>query len=173
MQEELNLVLRKIKNRKAAGLDEIPPGVWQTRKFNVILLRYCNAIYNQKTIDRWTKGCILLFPKNDNLGIAKNSWGITLTSFTAKIYNVLLLNCIEPKIEKILRKNQNGFRRKRSTSQTLTIHRILGVHAKNLKATLLFVDFSKAFDSIQREDRANTSRLQFPPKNRRSHNDAI
>ena len=59
---------------------------------------------------------------------------------------------IEPKMENILRKNQNGFRRNRSTtSQILTIRRILeGVRAKNLQATLLFVDFTKAFDSIHR-----------------------
>ena len=30
-QEELDFVLRKIKNREAAGLDEIPPAVWKTR----------------------------------------------------------------------------------------------------------------------------------------------
>ena len=29
--EELDSVLRKIKNRKAAGLDKIPPKVWKTR----------------------------------------------------------------------------------------------------------------------------------------------
>ena len=35
------------------------------------------------------------------------------------------------------------------TSQILTIHRILeGVRAKNLQATILFVNFTKAFDSI-------------------------
>ena len=35
------------------------------------------------------------------------------------------------------------------TSQILTIHRILkGVWAKNLEATILFVDLIKAFDSI-------------------------
>ena len=38
-QEELNSVLRKIKNRKAAGLDEIPPEVWKTRQFDDILQR--------------------------------------------------------------------------------------------------------------------------------------
>ena len=37
-QEELNSVLRKIKNRKAAGLDEIPPEVWKTKQFDDILL---------------------------------------------------------------------------------------------------------------------------------------
>ena len=122
MQEELNSVLRKIKNRKAAGLDEIAPEVWKTREFNNILLQHCNAIYNQNTIDRWTKGCILPFPKKGNLGLAKNYQGIPLTSIAAKIYNVLLHNHIEPKIEKILRKNLNGFWRNPSTtSQILTI----------------------------------------------------
>ena len=98
------------------------------------------------------KGCILPFPKKGNLGLAKNYRGITLTSIAAKIYNALLRNRIEPKIDNILRKNQNGFRRNRSTtSQILTISRIrVGVRAKNLQATLLFVDFTKAFDSIHR-----------------------
>ena len=61
-------------------------------------------------------------------------------------------NHIEPKIENILSKNQNGFQRNRSMmSQILTIRRILeGERAKNLLATILFVDFTKAFDSIHR-----------------------
>ena len=98
------------------------------------------------------KGCILPFPKNGDLVLAKNYRGITLTSIAAKIFNALLRNRIEPKIDNILRKNQNGFRRNRSTtSQILTIRRILeGVRAKSLQATLLFVDFTKAFDSIHR-----------------------
>ena len=66
-QEELDSVLRKIKNRKAAGLDEIPPEVWKTREFYDILLRLCNAVYNQNLIDRWMKGCIFLFPKKGDL----------------------------------------------------------------------------------------------------------
>ena len=151
-QEELNSVLKKIKNRKAAELDEIPPEVWKTKHFDDILLRHCNAVYNQNLMDRWMKGCILPFPKKGDLGLAKNYRGITLTSIAAKIYNALLRNRIEPKINNILRKNQNGFRRNRSTtSQILTIRRILeGVRAKNLQATLLFINFIKAFDSIHR-----------------------
>ena len=151
--QELDSVLRKIKNRKAAGLDEIPPEVWKTRQFDDILLRHCNAVYNQNPMDRWMKGCILPFPqKKGDLGLAKNYRGTTLTFIAAKIYNTLLRNRIEPKIDNILRKNQNGYRRNRSTtSQILTIGRILVcVRAKNLQATLVFVDFTKAFDSIHR-----------------------
>ena len=51
-QEELDSVLRKIKNRKATELDEIPQEVWKARKFDDILLIHCNAIYNQNPIDR-------------------------------------------------------------------------------------------------------------------------
>ena len=84
--------------------------------------------------------------------IALNCHGITLTSIAAKIYNALLHSHRKPKIKKILRKSQNGFWRNWSTtSQILTIRWILeGVQAKNLEATILFADFSKAFDSIHR-----------------------
>ena len=104
-QKERGSVLRKIKNRKAAGFDELLPGVWKTRKSIDILLRHCSAVYNQNAIVRWTKGCTLSFPKKDDLGIAKNYRVITLTSIAAKIYNAQLRNCIEPKIEKILGRN--------------------------------------------------------------------
>ena len=98
------------------------------------------------------KGRILPFRKKGILGLAKNNLGITLTSIAAKIYNALLCKRIEPKIENKLKKNQNGFRRNKSTtSQILTIRRILeGGCAKNQEATILFVDFTKAFDSIHR-----------------------
>ena len=150
--EEPDSVRRKIENRKAKGLNEIPPEKWKIREFDDIVLRHYNALYNQNTIDRWTKGCILPFPNKCDVGLAKNYRGITLSSMMDKIYNALLRNRIEPKIENILRKNQNGFRINRSTtSQISTICRILeGVCAKNLEVTILFVDFSKAFDSIHR-----------------------
>ena len=66
---------------------------------------------------------------------------------------MMILNRKRPDTGLILRKNQNGFRTMRSTiGKMLTIRRILeGVKSKNLPATLLFIDFSKAFDSINRE----------------------
>ena len=157
-QEELDSVLKKIKNRKAAGLDEISSEVWKTRQFDDILLHHCNAVYNQNPIDRWMNGCILPFPKKGDLGLAKNYRGLTLTSIAAKIYNALLRNRIEPKIDIILRKNQNGFRRNRSTtSQIFTIRRILEVvRAKNLQATLIFVELPR-FSTPFTEERWNKS----------------
>ena len=51
-QKEVKLVQRKIKNKKAAGLDGILPEVWKIRQFDDIRLQHCNAVYNQNTIDR-------------------------------------------------------------------------------------------------------------------------
>ena len=175
-QEELDSVLRKIKNRKAAGLDEIPPEVWKTRQFDDILLRHCNAVYNQNPRDRCMKGCILSFPKKGDLGLAKNYRVITLTSIVAKIYNALQRNRIEPKIDNILRKNQNGFRRNRSTtSQILTIRRIFeGVRAKKTTGDITICRLYQGLRFYsQREDGTNPTSIRLTKTKRSSNNDSL
>ena len=62
------LVLNKLKNKKASGLDGIPPEVWKTGKLNDLLL-YCNEVYNRNVFQSWTEGCILPFPKKSDLGV--------------------------------------------------------------------------------------------------------
>ena len=145
-------ILRKIKTNKTAGLDEIPAEVWNTGHFNHILLEFCNDVYSQKPLEYCTKGYILPFPKKDDLTLTYNYIGITLTCIAAKMYNTLLREIIQPTLYMILRPNQNGFRNNSSTvGQILTVRRTIeGVKEKNLVASLIFVDFSKAFYSIHR-----------------------
>ena len=122
------------------------------------------------------KGCILPFPKKGELGLANNYRGITLTSIAAKIYNALLRNRIEPKIDNILRKNQNGFRRNRSTtSQILTIRRILeGVRAKKTYRRHYHLSTLPRPSILYTEGRWNKSYCIRPTKrNRTSNNDSL
>ena len=146
--------------------------VWKTRKFDDILLQSCNAAYKQNSRDTWTKSFIFLFPKKGKLVITKKNGGVTLTIIFAKAYNVPILNRIRPKIKKINKKNQYGFRRNRlTTSQILKTPQIPeGVRAKNFEATLLFVDFSKSFDSIQR---GKMEQIVFPFQKCGCYNDAL
>ena len=96
------------------------------------------------------------FSKDRRFRFAKNYEGITLSPIAAKIYISVLLNRIQPEVEKVLRRNQNEFRKNRSTlAQIVIVRRIFeGVRAKNLQAALLLLHFFKAFDSVRktRED---------------------
>ena len=82
-----------------------------------------------------------------------NYRGISLLPIAAKIYNKLIFNRLLPFINPLLRKNQNGFRAGRSTlSQILALRRIIEeISHCNRDVALVFIDFSKAFDSVDRE----------------------
>ena len=63
---------------------------------------------------------------------------ITITAIAAKVYNALLFNIITPEIvEKIIGKNQNGFRKNRPT----TSHIIEGVRAKRNQGNTIVCRF--------------------------------
>ena len=61
---------------------EFQPKVWKTEKFNDLVLYYCNEVYKGNVIQSWTEGCILPFPKKDDLSNTSNYRGITLTLIT-------------------------------------------------------------------------------------------
>ena len=90
--------------------------------------------------------------KSGDLSKGGNYRGISLSSLVAKTYTRMILNRIRPALEPHLRKNQNGFRpRRTATSQILALRRIIeGVKNKNLPAIITFIDFKKAFDTIHR-----------------------
>ena len=76
---------------------------------------------------------------------------INLTALDAKAYNALLLNRIRPEIEKIPRKTTERLSEESLHTLTNVIRLIIEeVRAKNLEATLQFVDFSKAIDCKHR-----------------------
>ena len=152
--KELTSVLTKTKSSKAFGPDNIPPIIWKDSNFHGFLLQLCNLALDENICTKhWLKSSLIPVPKKGDLTLATNYRGISLLPIAAKIYNKLLLNRIRPHIDPILRKNQNGFRSGRSTlTQILSLRRILEEARNfNLSATLIFVDFKKAFDSVDRE----------------------
>ena len=102
--------------------------------------------------NQWLNCNIVPFPKSGNLEDVGNYRGIALSAIAAKMTNKMILNRIQPHIDPILPPNQNGFRTGRSTtSHILALSRLIeGVKSHNLKAIIIFVDFKKVFDSINR-----------------------
>ena len=65
----------------------------------------------------------------------------------------MILTRIRPKIGPLLRGNKSGFRPGRSTAaQVLALRRIIeGIKKRHLPAVMIFIDFCKAFDSINHQ----------------------
>ena len=95
---------------------------------------------------------LIPLPKKGDLSLPCNHRGISLSSLVTKVINRMILNRIQPKIDPHLRMNQNGFRPERSTTaHILALRRLIEeVKERNLKATLVFIDFKKTFDSVHR-----------------------
>ena len=151
--EEFRKVKSSLKAGKAAGPDGIPPDVLKSCDFDDICLEFCNkALLENDKPDLWSFMNIVPVPKSGNLSNTNNYRGISLICIIAKLYNRLILNRIRGVLDIRLRINQNGFRPKRSTvGQILTLRRIIeGVKDGNLPAIITFIDFKKAFDTINR-----------------------
>ena len=145
--KELQLAKERITEGKAYGEDGISPEVMKRCDFDEIILGFCNQALNDGVApEQWRICNIIPVPKKGDLTDTNNYRGISLTSIVTKTLNRMILNRIQPEVDKKLRDNQNGFRKGRSTtSHILTLRRILeGARAKNLSAVMVFIDFRKA-----------------------------
>ncbi|KAL5272934.1 hypothetical protein ACHWQZ_G000941 [Mnemiopsis leidyi] len=151
---QLEEVLDSLNSSKSHGLDNIAPTVWKQKPFRRDLLSFWNeALVNGRVPDAWTTASIIPIPKKGDLSKPDNYRGISVAPEAAKIFNKLLLNRIYRHVDPLLRPNQNGFRRGRSTlPQILALRRIIEEYRIGKKsAAIVFVDFFKAFDSIDRD----------------------
>ena len=75
-----------------------------------------------------------------------------LTSVPGRILSRIILNRIKRKVDEKLRPNQAGFRSNRSTIDQITTLRIIIEQSKEWNSDLFinFIDYAKAFDSIDR-----------------------
>ena len=151
--DEMKVAKYNLREGKTSGPDNIRPEVLKRCDLDDILLEFANKLLNDNIKpDQWSEIDMPPLPKSGDLSLTANYRGISLSSMVAKLVNKMILNRLQPKIDKHLRPNQNGFRPGRSTtSHILALRRLIeGVKTRNKKAIILYVDFRKAFDSIHR-----------------------
>ena len=90
---------------------------------------------------------LITIPKKGNLSECKNWRAIMLLSVPSKILCRIILDRIQETVDKKLRKKQAGFRKDKSCTDHM-VHS--GLSLNNGRAPINFVDFEKAFDSIDR-----------------------
>ena len=145
------------KSGKAAGIDEIPAECLK----NEASLTFLKALFNKcfdsgKTPSIWSKGIINPIPKSTDKDPRQplNYRGISLVSVACKIYCGILNDRLVKwaDLNNKLNDEQNGFRNTRSTLDHLsTLSNLIETRRKKRLSTFaVFIDLTKAYDSIQR-----------------------
>ena len=119
-----------------------------------MLYDLAGKIWETETIpEEWKEGFIVKIPKKGDLGDCNNYRGIMLLSTPGKVINRVMLERMREGVDRVLRDQQAGFRQERScTDQIQTLRIILEQSMEwNSSTYINFIDFEKAFDSLDRE----------------------
>lgn len=159
--DEVMDVIRGMKNNKAGGEDGILAEMWKNSDYDTVkhLHNTITEIWQTETLPPdWTVAVIHPLHKKGDKRDLNNYRGISLLPVTYKILSRLLLNRMEPLLDQHLGEYQAGFRKSRSCAEQ--IHNLKSVIAyaksRSKKFVVTFVDFQKAYDSINRETIRNT-----------------
>ena len=119
------------------------------------LLNFFNACFEQLALPQDFKDALIvtIYKKKGESNDCENHRGISLLSIAGKILAKMILNRIKLLSEDVLPESQCGFRTGRSTNDMIFILRQIQEKAIEQQKPLyiVFVDFSKAFDTVDRE----------------------
>ena len=101
-------------------------------------------------MENWTKVCNFLFPKKVYLRIIKNNRGTSLTLSRLRFIMLCFSMASNLKLRKYLGKIKTVFGEIDPHTDYNNPSNHQRIRVKNSEAKLLFIDFSKAFNSIHR-----------------------
>ena len=135
----------KICEEKSLRREGSPTEVLRRYNMDAIIRFFANKLLNENVKpDQCYEITLLPIPKSGYLRETENYHGIILSSL-AKLVNKMILNRIQPEIDKYLRRNQNGFSPAWSTTaHILALRRVIeGVKRNNREAILILAEFWK------------------------------
>jgi hypothetical protein len=154
---EVEKVVKKAKNNKAVGFDNLPNEILKNENTITLLTCLFNKIFTLNRIPSvWSTGIIKPVPKSSltDPRVPLQYRGITLLSTIYKLFSSVLNNRIVHACTTydLLVDEQNGFRSKRACIDHLFVLNsiIRNRKKRNLSTLTCFIDFEKAFDRIDR-----------------------
>lgn len=155
-REELCKAITQMKNGKAPGVDQITADMLKldTACSTDILYPLVEKVWREEIFpEEWKEGIIVKLPKKGDPTKCGNWRGISLLSIVNKIFYKVILNRIMKVLDKDIRNEQSGFRAGRSCADNINVLRIIIEQSAEFQSPLylLFIDYEKAFDSINRE----------------------
>ncbi|CAH8514717.1 unnamed protein product [Schistosoma haematobium] len=153
--EEIRMAVRQIKNGKATGPDNIPAEALKSdiEATTSMLYLLFKKIWEEEQVPMDREGHLVKIPKKGDLSKCENYRGITLLSIPGKVFNRLLLNRMKFAVDAQLRDQQAGFRKDRSCTDQIATLRIIVEQSVEWNSSLYikFIDYGKAFDSVDRK----------------------
>jgi hypothetical protein len=156
LEEETIKAISTQKNDKAPGSDLVTNELLKTT-LPVIAPKltdiFNEIIITEKIPEDWTKSTIILLHKKGDKGDISNYRPISLMSNVYKVFSKIILTRITNTLEENQPKEQAGFRRNFSTIDHIhALRQILQKYKEYNKTYYLgFVDFNKAFDTLEHE----------------------
>jgi len=153
LEEEIRKAVKRMKNNRSPGLDGVVGEMIKYGGEGVIkeLHQICKIAYREgRTPEEWKKSVIIVLHKKGNAQECSNYRTIALMSHLGKVLMSVLTERLRAQTEEYRADEQAGFRKGRSTIQQILTLRLIGEKArrKGKKVYNCFVDFQKAFDSI-------------------------
>ena len=154
-REEIRKAVKLLSNGKAAGPDDIPAEALKADLETIVEMLHplFEMIWEKEEVPtNWKEGYLIKLPKKGDLSNCANYRGITLLSVPGKVFNRILLERIKTTVGPLLRDEQAGFRQNRSCVDQIATLRIIVEQSLEWNSSLYinFVDYEKAFDSVDR-----------------------
>lgn len=151
--EELTSAVNNIKPNKSPGMDGLSANFYKTfwNELGPMLLKVFNTSYDKQKLPFSQRQSILslLYKKNDPLDLS-NYRPISLLNTDYKILSHTLASRIKTVIDKIISSDQSGYIKNRYIGFNLRqIQDIIDYADRfSVEGVILFIDFSKAFDTL-------------------------
>ncbi|KAL0879221.1 hypothetical protein ABMA27_003004 [Loxostege sticticalis] len=169
LKTEVRAAIKHLKNGKAVGRDSIPiETIKASGEYGVqIFQKLCNKIWRTSTWPHdWAHSVFVPLHKKGSTRSCSNYRLIALISHASKILLHILNERLKSYLSKEIAPEQAGFVKGKGTrEQILTVRQIIEKAREFNKPTYIcFVDFSKAFDSVQWPKLWNTLLEMGTPK---------
>jgi len=156
LREEVAAAVKKLKDNKSPGVDEIPAELIKAGGEDMIsaLHQLLNCIWEKEQWPtEWTKSILVTIPKKGDLADCANYRTIALISHLSKVLLLIMLQRLKVSLEPHLSEEQGGFRSDRSTVQQILTLRLIAEKYRERSRPVYncFVDYTKAFDSVWQE----------------------
>ena len=158
---EIKKAIMTLRSGKAAGPDEITVEAIKADIMTAVKMLYSlfSKIWEKEEVEKeevpaqWKEGIIIKLPKKGDLRDCSNCRGIMLLPMPGKVLNRVLLERMKEAVDPKLRDQQAGFRRNRSCADQFVSLCIIVEQSLEWNSPLYinFIDYEKAFDSVDRK----------------------